>query len=146
MENTKKSYQAIFSFLNGARIYVGKNTEETKLKYAITRTSEGLDKAVKEYNQKVKDIKLEHAYADEKGRVPFVVNQDGSREYEYTKDGLKNCDKAIEDLFQSEVEISVHYATELPKEFDEKMFGEVFKGFVIKEEKSKEKSSKEETK
>lgn len=137
MENSKASYQRIFTFLNGSRIYLQNHKDETKLSYAIKRTAEGLDSEVKAYNTKLADIRLEHAYADEKGKVPFVVKQDGTREYEYTKEGLKACDKAIEELFISEVDIQVHYATELPEGFDEKVYGEVFKGFVIRDEEGK---------
>lgn len=131
MENTKKTYQQVFTFLNGAKIYLAKNQDETKLKYAIERTIKSLEPVVQGYHQKKSDIELDHAFTDEKGRVPFVQKPDGSREYEYSKEGLKAMDKAIDELFKSEVEIKVHFATEKPEDFNDKIYGEAFEGFVI---------------
>jgi hypothetical protein len=130
MNKTKQSYKAIFNFIANANVYLKLNTEETKLKYAIERTGESVNKTSQEYTKLLKDIKLEHALSELNGKVPFTTNEQGEREYEYTKEGLKALDKAIEDLFNSEVEIEVYYATELPEGLDEG-FKQVFKGFVI---------------
>ncbi len=130
MNKTKQSYKAIFKFIANANVYLKMHTEETKLKYAIERTGESVNKATQEYTKKLRDIKLEHALSEPNGKVPFTTNEQGEREYEYTKDGLKALDKAIEDLFNSEVEIEVYYATELPETLEEG-FKNVFKEFVI---------------
>jgi hypothetical protein len=130
MNKTKQSYKAIFNFIANANVYLKINQEETKLKYAIERTGEKVNEVTKEYVQKLKDLKLEHALSEANGKVPFTTNEQGEREYEYTKEGLKALDKAIENLFNEEVEIEVYYATELPETLDEG-FKQVFKGFVI---------------
>lgn len=130
MNKTKQSHKAIFNFIANANVYLKMHTEETKLKYAIERTGEKVNEVTKDYVQKLKDIKLEHALSEPNGKVPFTTNEQGEREYEYTKEGLKKLDKAIEDLFNSEVEIEVYYATELPETLEEG-FKNVFNGFVI---------------
>jgi hypothetical protein len=130
MNKTKQSYKAIFNFIANANVYLKMHTEETKLKYAIERTGESVNKTSQEYTKLLKDIRLEHALSEPNGKVPFTINEQGEREYEYTKEGLKKLDKAIEDLFNSEVEIEVYYATELPETLEEG-FKNVFKGFVI---------------
>jgi hypothetical protein len=130
MNKTKQSHKAIFNFIANANVYLKINQEETKLKYAIERTGESVNKAVQAYQLGLKDLKLEHALSEANGKVPFTTNEQGEREYEYTKEGLKALDKAIENLFNEEVEIEVYYATELPETLDES-FKQVFKGFVI---------------
>ena len=129
METNKKTYKEVFNFIANANNYLKVHTDETKLKYAIERVGEKINKVTDAYYQKVKDLQLEHAFADEKGRVPFTIDEQGSRTYEYTKEGIKALDKAIEELFNSEVDVEVYYATELTE--DAKPFEEVFKGFVI---------------
>lgn len=134
MEKNTRSYNQIFNFTAAAKGYLATNTEETKLKYALERTLESLNSNIKTYQTSLSDIDLEHAFANEKGVVPFTTDpRTGARTYEYTKDGLKAKDKAIEDLFQSKVEVSVHYATDLPENLLEG-YKEVFAGFVIKED------------
>lgn len=130
MNKVTKTYKEVFSFIANANAYLKTNEEETKLKYAIERTGEKVNLVTKEYAQKVKDLRLEHAYSDEKGKVPFTTNEQGEREYEYSKEGLKALDKAIEELWNSSVELEVYYAQELPEGLEE-YFKEVFKGFVI---------------
>ena len=132
MNKVKTTYEKVFNFIAGANLYLKANEEETKLKYAIERTGEKVNLVTKEYQQKLQDLRLEHAYSDDKGKVPFTIAQNGEREYEYTKEGLKALDKAIEDLFKSEVEVEVYYTTELPDGLDEG-FKNLFKGFVIDE-------------
>jgi hypothetical protein len=130
MNKTKQPYKRIFNFIANANVYLKANQDETKLKYAIERTGESVNKQAQAYQVALKDLKLEYALSEPNGKVPFTTNAQGEREYEYTKDGLKALDKAIEELFNQEVEIEVYYATELPEGLDEG-FKEVFKGFVI---------------
>lgn len=130
MNKTKKTYQEVFNFIANANIYLKSNTEETKLKYAIERTGEMVNKVAKDFQQKVADLKLEHALSEPNGKVPFTLNEQGERVYDYTKEGIKALDKATEDLFNSEVEVEVYYATELPETLEEG-WKEIFKGFVI---------------
>lgn len=140
MEKNKRSYQQIFNFVSVAKGYLTNNTEETKLKYAIERTLESVNSNIKTYQSSLYDIDLEHAFANDKGVVPFTINPStGTRTYEYTRDGLKAKDKAIEELFQSEVEVSVHYATDLPEKLEDG-YKEFFEGFVIKEDKKLKKA------
>lgn len=130
METNKKTYKQVFNFNVNANNYLKLHTEETKLKYAIERVGKANESVINSYYQKLADLQLEHAYANEKGVVPFTTNEQGTRVYEYSKEGLKKLDKAIEDLFNSEVEIQVYYATELPEDYDNQ-WDEIFKGFVI---------------
>lgn len=135
MEKNTRSYQQIFNFASTARGYLTIHKDETKLKYAIERTLESLNSNIKTYQSALADLRLDNAFVNDKGVVPFTTNDQGVRTYEYSKDGIKALDKAIEDLFQSKVEVSVHYATELPGDFEEP-YREIFEGFVIKEEKA----------
>lgn len=130
MNKTKQSYKRIFNFIANANVYLKMHPEETKLKYAIERTGENLNDVGKDYNKKLKDIKLELAYSDEKGKVPFTVDEQGERVYDYTKENLKKLDEQIEKLYESEIEIEVYHATELPDDLEEG-FKKVFEGFVI---------------
>lgn len=130
MNKVTKTYKEVFGFIANANAYLKSNEEETKLKYAIERTGEKVNLVTKEYFQKLKDLRLEHALSEPNGKVPFTTNEQGEREYEYTKEGLKALDKAIEDLFESNVELEVYYAQELPEGLEE-YFKQVFKGFVI---------------
>jgi hypothetical protein len=130
MEKNTKTYKDVFNFMANANRYLSINKDETKLKYAIERVGKANEVVTSSYHQKVADLNLEHAFTDDKGRVPFTTNEQGVRTYEYTKDGLKSLDKAIEDLFNSEVEVSVYYATEMPEDYNEQ-WDIAFKGFVI---------------
>ena len=142
MEINKKSYKQIFAFINAASAYmeadketsVENKTEDTKLTYALTRVLENMQPIIDAYKASVKDIQLEHALEDERGKVTFTINiKTGEREYDYTKEGLKALDKALETLFNTEVDVKVYYATSLPEDLAP-VYNILFKGFVIKEE------------
>ena len=137
MEETIKSYKQIFAFCNAVQSYMNQSAENkstddtTKLDYAIERTFESVQPKTVEYVNRLKDLKLDFALEDDKGRVQYTVDpQTGERTYEYSKEGLRNLDKAIEDLFNSEVSIKVHYSTSVPDTLPV-MYQILFNGFVI---------------
>jgi len=64
--------------------------KESKLK----KIAEKIKPLFDTYNEKREDIRLDNAYANEKG----VLDLDDKGEYKFTKDGLKNMNKQVKEL------------------------------------------------
>ena len=125
-------YQDYFMFLNVAQnILPSFEGNKNKLTYAIERVIKLNSNVQKNYQDLLEDLKIDNANVDEKGSLITTVNaKTGAAEYQYTKEGAKALKKAVKELAESEVEISVFYAAELPESYD-KIFNSYLIGFVL---------------
>lgn len=137
MKIIKKTYSELFTFINYCNVYLQTHPEETKLRYAITRTGEKVNKLVINYQNKVKDLQLDHANVDEKGSVIFTLNEKREREYSYKKEDLKKLDSEIQELIHSEVQFEAYECTTLPENLEEE-YRLIFEGILFLTEEAEE--------
>lgn len=125
----KVNYEKLIEFLQvSARWISDKNNAKTKLGYAIERVRKNCKRHIDAYNEAVQDLQVDNAATDDKGVL--LTEENGA--YKYTREGMKNLNKAIRELRKKDVEVEVYHASELPEELSDEM-KEVFDGFVIKE-------------
>ena len=140
MKETSKSYKQIFAFCQAASHYMEASakdkqekgeTETTKIEYAIQRTFDSVQPKTVEYTTKLKDLKLNNALEDERGKVSFTIDiKSGERIYDYSKEGLRKLDEESEALFNTEIPINVYYATSVPEDLSV-MYKVLFNGFIL---------------
>jgi hypothetical protein len=124
-----KTYQEIRTFLVIADAWAGRNTDESKFRYAITRVLKRGSKLDSEYVEKAEDVNIDNCATDKDG----VILRDDKGGFRFTKDGEKARNKARLELFHSTVEIEPHYCGEIPDSLTEEE-REAFTGFVIEEQ------------
>jgi hypothetical protein len=119
----KKTIQeiAIFNNVSSAR-----QSEQTKLGYAIKKVGKQLDKIIVGYQEKLEDLRISLCSVDEKENV--IKNE--KDQYVYTRENLALFTSGARDLSKEEYEIEPFICTELPKDLTEQEI-EVFTGFVI---------------
>lgn len=118
--------------------YLKENKEETKLKYAINKVRARTTKCFQQYYEQKEDIEIDLANVDEKGSVLFTVNAKGVREYQFTKEGVKELNKQLKELFtEDRFEIESHICNELPEDIQGEYLN-YFDGFVCINNKSEE--------
>lgn len=140
MKETVKTYKQIFAFCQAASHYMEARakekqekgeTETTKMEYAIQRTFDSVHPKTTEYTTKLKDLKLNNALEDERGKVSFTIDiKTGERTYDYSKEGLRKLDEESETLFNSEVPIQVYYSTSIPEDLPV-IYKVLFNGFIL---------------
>jgi hypothetical protein len=140
MKETVKSYKQIFAFCQAASHYMEASakdkaekgeSETTKMEYAIQRTFESVQPKTTEYTTKLKDLKLDNALEDERGKVSFTIDiKTGERTYDYSKEGLRKLDEDSEKLFNTEIPVNVYYATSVPEDLPV-MYQVLFNGFIL---------------
>lgn len=128
----KKTNKEIINFNIAGREYLKHNTEDTKLKYCIDKVLNRISKNIKKFNEKREDIRLDNANVDEQDNVLFTQTEWG-RDYKFTKEGLKKCDKELDILLEEEVEFEAFYCKEFPKDFPKKYWLKAFTDFVIED-------------
>lgn len=112
-----------------------KRTEnrDTKLKYAINRTASRIQKHQERVNDALTDIEIDYCVTEKRGEQDVIV-RDAQGNLQYTKDKIKERNKATRDyLSKEDIEIDPYFATSLPSDLNEFEI-EAFSGFVIKEE------------
>lgn len=125
----KTNYQDYFTFLNVSQAILPQYTG-SKLAYAIERVIKLNANLQKNYQDTLEDIRIDNANTDEKGSLLTTTDKNGKNEYQFTKEGAKNMKKQIKELLESEVEVSVYHATELPESY-EPVYNSYLLGFVL---------------
>lgn len=130
----KTSWNRCIEFSNMAQAYL-KRTEgqESKLSYAINRVLSRLQKEQAVVSEALSDIEIDYCLTEKRGDNE-VITRDAQGNLEYTKQGIKDRNKARRAYLNTEdVEIEPYFATSLPKGLNEFEL-EAFTGFVIREE------------
>jgi sugar-specific transcriptional regulator TrmB len=124
-----KTYRDCFEFVRAANQWISKHDEESKFKYALTKVTKKLARIQEKWNECIEEANIEHCATDKEG----VILRDERGQYKYTKDELIKRNKRVSTLYDSNVEIQSHFATEVPEDLTE-LEKEVFTGFVLKDE------------
>ncbi len=126
----EKTFEQILDFNAFANDYLSKNKGESKLSYAVKKVQKKLAKTIEEYVDKIKDLEIDKASVDKEGNLLIKDNK-----YQYTKDNLKELNKAKKELYESSiVEVYnvdshiVEYIDEYELTLEQK---EIFEGFVL---------------
>ena len=104
MAKVTKTYGDLLMLVKAINI-VGSNEQENqsnnkgvkKLQKIGTKIKEKLD----EYNEKLEDIRLDCANTDKDGSL--LLDENGG--YKYSKDGIKQLNKKISELWKQEIEV-----------------------------------------
>lgn len=130
----KTSWNKCVEFSNMAQAYL-KRTEgqESKLSYAINRVLSRIQKQQATINEAVSDIEIDFCLTEKRGDNE-VITRDARGNLEYTKQGIKDRNKATRTYLSADnIEIEPYIATSLPADLNEVEL-EAFTGFVIKAE------------
>lgn len=126
----EKTFEQILDFNSSANEYLSKNKGESKLSYAVKKVQKKLAKTIEEYVDKIKDLEIDKASVDKDGNLLIKDNK-----YQYTKDNLKDLNKARKELYESSIievyKVDSHiveYIDEYELTLEQK---EIFEGFVL---------------
>src|SRR5882724_6960915 len=122
-----KSYRECFEYVRTAGQWIAKHEEESKFKYALTKVSRKLARVQEKWQELIEEINIEHCATDKEG----VILRDEHGQYKYVKEELIKRNKEVNSLYNQEVNIEPHFATEVPEDLTY-LEREVFGGFVIK--------------
>ncbi len=123
----KKTNEEILEFLGGARQWLARNPEDSKLRYAVSRNVKIAEKVQKRVQKAIDRLNIEHAI-EKDGKL--LRNDRG--EFEYSREEMLKRTDAIEELMQTEVDFDPYYPTEITRELKEEE-KDLLYGFVIKE-------------
>jgi hypothetical protein len=128
----KRSYEDLNRFVFAAQRWLEKDkaNEFTKLAYAIAKVTARCQKHLQRYQAKVQDFRIDVCLTSDKEGEKGKILKDAQGDLEFTPAKLKECNRKQQELFESEVEIEPHFATEVPKNLTE-IEREVFEGLVI---------------
>ncbi|MEK6882525.1 MAG: hypothetical protein AABY22_23085 [Nanoarchaeota archaeon] len=140
---TEKTYKELQSFDNAATLYLikneyfkdGKFTDKatTKLVSNMKNVIKQAGKHFEEFKELGNDIQIDYCSVDEKTKV-ILYNQDKS--YQFTKEKLKECNKAIKELAEKKVTVHTRITDGEFELTDEEK--EAFSGILIHEIKKEE--------
>lgn len=138
MKTIKISFRQTRIFRVNASNYLSTHADETKLKYALEKMLKLTEGIEAKWQSFVSDTEIDNAAVDAAGIIQFKITEKGGREYQYTKDGLKARDKAVNEKFEQADtnEIEPYTVSELPEGI-EKEWLEVFAPFIEVAEKLK---------
>lgn len=129
----KTSWKRCIEFSNMAQAYLARTKGETKLKYAINRTLARVQKQQETVSERLADIEIDYCLTEKRGDNEVIV-RDAQGNLQYTKDKIKERNKATRDyLSKDEIEVEPYLATTLPTDLNEFEI-EAFSGFVISTE------------
>jgi hypothetical protein len=131
METIKRTYQEVGEFSDAARRYLQSNPQESKLRYALNRTLKSVTRLMAEYRDKVDEINIKHCLAADDGKGEILRDDRG--QYKFVKDAMLKRNAEVTKLMHSEVELEVHFATQLPDDLPISD-RESFLGFVIRDD------------
>ncbi len=102
----KFSYKQLIAFVNFANGYLVPETEENRLKTSVKSVIKQIvkDELIENYNEKVKDLRIENALVDEKTRA---LLKDDKGNYLYSIEGQKNFNKQSKELLSQEIDLYV---------------------------------------
>lgn len=123
----KKSFRECFEFVRTAQQWISKHEEESKFKYALTKVSRKIARVQEKWNEALEEANIEHCATDKDG----VILRDEHGQYKYVKEELLKRNKRVNSLYNSEVDIEPHFATEVPEDLTG-LEQEVFEDFVLK--------------
>jgi hypothetical protein len=103
-------------FRNIAQTYINRNPDRTPLHYALEKVLKKNLNKFEDYADKENDIRAEYALKDKETKK-FVFNDD-KRTFAVDPDRAKEMTKKLRELSREEVELEVHFATELPDHID----------------------------
>lgn len=89
-------------FVLVANINANISNQETKVEKKLYKIYEKVKPLIDKYQAEVDDLKLEYASVDEKGNL--IIDEKGG--YKFTKDGLKEFNKAFRLLEDKEIEFT----------------------------------------
>jgi hypothetical protein len=113
-------------FATVAQAWIRDNSENNKLKYAITRTLQSAGRALGKYQEDLEEINIENCHTLPDG----VIDLDSRGQYKFDKPSLLARNKARAALFDKPIEVEVYFATEVPEGLPQET-AEAFAGFVI---------------
>jgi viroplasmin and RNaseH domain-containing protein len=122
-----KTNEEVLEFLGGARQWLAKNPDESKLRYAVTRNVKNAEKVQKKVQKKIDRLNVEFAL-EKDGKLLRTERGD----FEYSREDMLKRADAIEKVMQEEVDFEPYHPTEITREIkDEEK--DLLLGFVIKE-------------
>jgi hypothetical protein len=127
----KKTYREVITFINVAADWIKRNeNKHEKFRYALTRVLKKAEAAYGDYQERLKDINVDHASVDDDGNcVPSKVQ---GETYAMTPDKTKARNAAVHKLLASTpVDVEPYYATEVPPDLKPEVV-DAFDGFVLK--------------
>lgn len=123
----KKTNREVLQFINvGTMLLRRYKDKNEKFTYALKKVLTRADKWKEKVAESELEINIKHAAEDEKTKV-ILRNPRG--EFEYTREGLQNRNKAVRELLNQEAEVEHHYVTDIPSDLTEEEI-EVLTGFV----------------
>lgn len=127
----KTSWKRCIEFSNVAQAYLKRtNGQETKLKYAISRTLARIQKQQETVNEWVADNEIDYCLTEKRGENDVIV-RDSYGNLQYTKEAIKERNKKTREYLNGDkIEIEPYIASGLPSDLTELEI-EAFSGFVI---------------
>lgn len=132
MEKIKRTYQEIGEFSEAARNYLAAHpADNTKFSYALNRTAKSANRVLTDYREKIDEINVKNCLAADDGKGEILRDDRG--QYKFSKEGMLKRNVEVSKLMRSEVDLDVHFASDLPKELSASD-KDNFLGFVIRDE------------
>jgi hypothetical protein len=103
MAKISKSYRDLLGLVQTLNILLGNEEfvkNETKGVKKLQKVGEKMKSHLDTYNEKLEEIRLDNANTDKDGSL--LLDEKGG--YKYSKDGLKNLNKKVKELLDSEFE------------------------------------------
>jgi hypothetical protein len=127
----KTTYEQLFIFARAAQAWLAKDkaNENTKLGYAIHKMLTRSEQFQGRYNNAVSDLQADNCATGDKG----VILRDARGNMEFTPEGIKKLTQQRQALYESEIEVEVYFATQVPEDLTD-IERDDFAGFVLKAE------------
>ena len=103
MAKVSKSYRDLLGLVQTLNILLGNEEfvkNETKGVKKLQKVGEKMKSHLDTYNEKLEEIRLDNANTDKDGSL--LLDEKGG--YKYSKDGIKNLNKKVKELLDSEFE------------------------------------------
>lgn len=101
VKKTNRELLGIIAAINAVSSNQEENEKNDKGIKKLQKIGAKLKPYVDSYNEAIEDIRLDHAHTDEQGCL--ILDEKGG--YKFTKEGLKNMNKAVTKYLDSEFEV-----------------------------------------
>ena len=123
----QKTYREIIAFISVASSWLEHNPKESKFRYAVKKVVKQCSTLKDRYFEQAEDLDIEHCVEKD-----GVISKDANGGINFSKDGLRNRNKARRALFETSVEVMPFLSKDSPDDLTEAE-RDAFAGFVIAE-------------
>jgi len=130
MELTK-TYKEVASFIGGANVILAdEEFLKKKPSYYVKKQLKKMTALTENYNDKIADLRIEHASVDERGNLSTEVN--GA--FKFTKENMRKLNADIKKLNEEKVTFDYVFDVSTLDEKTPEHYKEFFNDFIAKDE------------